>query len=44
MNKKQLVKRKDNASHSIVTQEITQDQVKGDSKWFIKRRAEQLER
>lgn len=43
MNKKQLSKRKDNADQSCVTQEITPDQVVGDSKWFLKRRATQLE-
>ena len=44
MNKKQLEKRKDDADHSCVTQEITPDQVVGDSKWFLKRRAEMLEK
>jgi hypothetical protein len=38
-NKKQLDKRKDGANQSCVTQEITPDQVEGDPKWFLKRKA-----
>ena len=38
MNKKQLEKRKDKSGISMVTQEITLDQVQGDPKWFLKRR------
>lgn len=44
MNKKQLEKRKDDADQSCVSQEIPLDQVMGDSKWFVKRRAHQQEK
>ena len=39
MNKKQLEKRKDDADQSCVSQDIPLDSIKGDSKWFQKRRA-----
>ena len=38
MNKKQLDKRTDKSGVSMVTQEITLDQVQGDPKWFLKRK------
>ena len=37
-NKKQLDKRKDGADQSCATQEITEDQVIGDSYWFKKKK------
>jgi hypothetical protein len=38
MNKKQLEKRKDNADQSCISQEIPLESIKGDPKWFQKRR------
>jgi hypothetical protein len=42
MNQNQLEKRKDDADQSCVTQEIPVSEILGDSKWFKKRRENQL--
>lgn len=39
MNKKQLTIRKDDADMRYATTDIGQDEIQGDSKWFLKRKA-----